>query len=102
MTTLIISNEKMNDIMEKVPRGSSYWLKTLDKQPRIKQKKKKKKGEQLAILLGTLGASLLENLLTGKDAKQSNSCNIPGRGVMRAGKGTIKAGQDFNATSFFD
>ena len=34
------------------------------------------------MLLGTLGASLLGNLLTGK-------------GTVRAGKGTIRAGQDF-------
>ena len=48
------------------------------------------------MLLGTLGASLLENLLTGNGLKQSK---IPGRGVMRvvtrAGEGTITAGQDF-------
>ena len=36
------------------------------------------------MLLGTLGASLLGNLLTGK-------ANI------RAGEGVIRAGQDFNA-----
>ena len=34
------------------------------------------------MLLGTLGASLLGNLLAGK-------------GAIRAGKGTITAGQDF-------
>ena len=51
------------------------------------------------MLLGTLGASLLENLLTGNGLKQSK---IPGRGVMRvvkgatrASEGTITAGQDF-------
>ena len=40
------------------------------------------------MLLGTLGASLLGNLLTGKGAKRPNSSNIPRRGVMRAGEGT--------------
>ena len=34
------------------------------------------------MLLGTLGASLLGNLLTGK-------------GTIRAGKGTIRAGENF-------
>ena len=34
------------------------------------------------MLLGTLGASLLRNLLTG-------------RGVIRAGEGTIRAGENF-------
>ena len=34
------------------------------------------------MLLGTLGASLLENLLTGK-------------GIIRAGERTIRAGENF-------
>ena len=41
---------------------------------------------------GTLGASLLGNLLTGKGIKISK---IPERGVTRAGKGTIRAGRSF-------
>ena len=49
----------------------------------------------LNTLSGTLGASLLRNPLTGKSVKRKNSSNIPGRGVMRAGKGTIRAGQSF-------
>ena len=36
----------------------------------------------LIMLLGTLGASLLENPLTGK-------------GEIRAGKGTVRTGQNF-------
>ena len=47
------------------------------------------------MLLGTLGARLLGNLLTGKGVKLSNSSNITGQGVMRAGEDTITAGQDF-------
>ena len=50
------------------------------------------------MLLGTLGASLLGNLLTGKRVITS----MPGRGIIRAGedkiragKSTIRAGQDF-------
>ena len=35
------------------------------------------------MLLGTLGASLLGNLLAGK-------------GTIRAGEGTLRAGQDFS------
>ena len=53
------------------------------------------------MLLGTLVASLLGNLLTGKKIKSSN---IPERVVMRAGEGmmatsregvTIRAGKNF-------
>ena len=35
------------------------------------------------MLLGTLGANLLGNLLTAEGVKRSR---VPGRGVMRAGK----------------
>ena len=72
----------------------------------IKNEANKQRSGFLVILLGTLGASLLGNLLTGKKVKQSNE---PGEGVIlaaedairavevtiRAGKGTIRAGQDF-------
>ena len=44
------------------------------------------------MLLCTLGASLLGNLLTGKRIKL---WKMPGQEVMRAGEGTIKADQDF-------
>ena len=48
----------------------------------IKNEVKEQKEEFLSMLLGTLGASLLGNILTGK-------------GKIRAGEGTIRAGQDF-------
>ena len=49
---------------------------------RITNKAKEQKVGFLEVILGTLGASLLGNLLTG-------------RGTTRAGEGTIRAGQDF-------
>ena len=45
----------------------------------IKDEVKEQKGGFLSILLGTLGASLLGNVLAGKD-------------VIRAGEGKIRAG----------
>ena len=42
------------------------------------------------MLLGTLGASLLGNLLTGK------GINKKGKGVNRAGEGTVRAGEGNN------
>ena len=39
-----------------------------------------------------LDATLLENLLTSKGVER---LKIPRRGVMRAGEGTIRRGQDF-------
>ena len=81
-TTLIISNEKMNDIMKivKLLEESPLLIKGVNEI--IKNKAKKQKGGFLTMLLCTLSATLLGNLLRGK-------CPI------RAGEGTIKAGQNF-------
>ena len=46
----------------------------------IENETKKQRGGFLSMLLGTLGASLLGNLLTG------------GKGIMRAGNGIVRAG----------
>ena len=65
-TTLIISNEEMNDIMKiiQAPENSNILIKGVIKT--IKNKTKEQKGGFLSILLGTLRASLLGNLLAGK------------------------------------
>ena len=39
------------------------------------------------MLLGTLGASLLGNLLTGKGILRAVSGNKKGKGILRAGSG---------------
>ena len=61
-------------------------------------KQKKNKGEFLSLLSGTLGTSLLANLLTGKKVIATSQ----GRDTIRAAEstittdeGTITAGQDF-------
>ena len=72
----------------------------------IKIELKKQQGEFLSIILGSVVASLLGNHLTGKGVKQSETldcvaktsnriqANIPRRGVMRAGEGTSRIGQN--------
>ena len=64
--TLIISKEEMNDIIKIVQalENSNILLKGVTKT--IKNETKEQKGGFLSMLLGTLGASLLGNLLTGK------------------------------------
>ena len=42
------------------------------------------------MLLGTLGASLLGNLLTGKGILRAGSENNKGKGILRAGSGNNK------------
>ena len=39
------------------------------------------------MLLGTLGANLLGNLLTGKEIVRAGSGNIEGKGIVRTGHG---------------
>ena len=65
-TTLITSNKEMTDMMKIVQalEDSNILLKGVTKT--IKNEKNKQKGGFLSMLLGTLGASLLNNLLSGK------------------------------------
>ena len=82
-----ISNEKMNDIMKFVQtlEDSNILLKGVTKT--IKNETKKQKGGFLSMLLGTLGASLLGNLLTGKGIVRAGTGNKKGKGIVRAGTG---------------
>ena len=50
-------------------------------------KQKKQKGGFLSTLLGTLGASLLANLLAGKGIVWAGSGNKKRKGIVRAGSG---------------
>ena len=78
---LIIEQEDMRDIMKiiKALENSGILLKGLSKA--IKNETKKQRRVFLSMLLGTLGASLLCNLLTG------------GKGIVRAGDGIVRAGE---------
>ena len=44
-------------------------------------------GEFLSMLLGSLGASLLGNLVAGKDIVRAGSGNKKWKGIVRAGTG---------------
>ena len=77
MTTLIISNEKVNDIMKIVRYLEESGLLI-----------KEQTGRFLDLLLGKLGTTLLGNLLTGK-------CTVrAGDGTIRSCEGTIRASKD--------
>ena len=95
-TTLIISNEEMNDIMKIVQalEDSNVLLKGVTKT--IENETKEQKGGLLSMLLVTLGASLLGNLLTGKGIVRAGSGNNKGKGIARAGYGNqLKNKMDF-------
>ena len=81
-TTLTISDEETNDIMKIDKFFEESGLLTKSISETIKNEAKEQKGKFLGMLLNTLGASLLGNLLTGT-------------GTIRAGKGKISASENF-------
>ena len=90
-TILIVSKEEMNDIMEKIKSLEESGLLIKGVSETIKNEAKEQKGAFLGMLLGTFGASLLGNLLTGKGKIRASKGAI---GTSR-GRGRIRAGQDF-------
>ena len=92
MTTLIISNEETDDLMKIVKSLKESGLLKKRVGETIKNEAKEQKDEFLGMLLGTLHASLLWNLLPGKGVKQPNSSNVPYQEVLRANESTIRAG----------
>ena len=87
-TKLIISNEEMNDLMKIVKSLEVSGLLIKGISETIKNEAKKQKGWFLRILLGILGASLLENILPGKGKIRKGEGAIAtsrGRGKIRAG-----------------
>ena len=78
---LIIEQEDMNNIIKIIEalENSGILLKGVTKT--IENETKEQRGGFLSMLLGTLGASLLGNLL------------IDEKGMMRAGEGIVRAGE---------
>ena len=68
--------------------NSNILLKRVTKT--IKNETKEQKGGFLSMLLGTLGAILLGNLLTGKGIVRAGTGNKKGKGIVRAGSGNKK------------
>ena len=92
-TTLIISNNKMEDIIKIASSldDSSLLLKGVIET--VQNEVKGQKGRFLSMLLGTLRVSLLGNLLTGKEiyrAAKGRRINGAGEGIVRAGYGNNK------------
>ena len=77
----------MNDITKIIQalEDSNVLLKRVTKT--IKNETKEQKGGFLSMLLGTLGASLLGNLLARKGIVRAGSGNKKGKGIVRAGAG---------------
>ena len=83
---LIVEEEDMQDIIKiiKELENSDILLKGVSKT--IENEIKEQRGGFLSMLLGTLAASLLGNLLTGKGIIRAGE----GKGIVRAGDGSKK------------
>ena len=90
-TILITSNDEMDDILKivKYLEDSGVLLKGVTET--IQHEAKEQRGRLLSMLLGTLGAFLLGDVL---------SKGLSGSGVIRAGGGTIRAGTMHPLTNF--
>ena len=87
-TTLIISNDEMNDILKIVKSLENSGLLLKGVSETIQHEAKEQRGGFLSMLLGTLGASLLGDIL---------SKGLSGKGVIRAGEGTVRAGYGYGS-----
>ena len=99
MVTVIISNEKINDIMKIVNLEESGLLiqgvsetnkvsETIKNEAKKQKQKQKQKEVFLGMLLSTLSTTLLGNILTGKRA-------------ITADEGKLEQPRTFNAVSSF-
>ena len=88
-TTLIISNKDMEDLIKIVKSLEDSGLLLKGVTESVQNEVKEQKGGFLSMLLGTLGASLLGNLLTGKGIHRAGK----GRGIHRADEGIVRAGE---------
>ena len=89
----------MNDIMKIVQalEDSNILLNGVTKT--IENETKEQKGGFLIMLLGTLGATLLGNLLSGKGIVRAGSGNNKGKGIVRAVSGNNKGKRIVSAGS---
>ena len=100
-TTLIISNKDMEDLIKIVKSLENSRLLLKGVTESVQNEVKEQKGGFLSMLLGTLGANLLGNLLTGKGAFHAGKrVNKKSKGIHRAGEGIVRAGEGSNKMDF--
>ena len=84
-TRLIISNDEINDIIKIVKSLEDSGLLLKGVTETVQNEVKEQKVGFLSMLLGTLSASLLGNLLTQRRVNRVGK----GRGINRAGEGVL-------------
>ena len=85
---LVISNDEMKDIIRMVKSLHNSGLLLKGVTETVQNEVKEQKGRFLSMLLGTLGASLLGNLLTGKGIYRAGK----GKGINRVGERVLRVG----------
>ena len=89
-TTLVISNDEMKDIIKIVKSLEDSGLLLKGVTETVQNDVKDQKRGFLSMFLGTLGASLLGNILTSRGVNSAGKGR--GRGINRAGEGVLRAG----------
>ena len=91
MTTLIISNNKIENVIKRVKSLEDSGL--LAEVETAQNEVKEQKGGFLSMLLGTFGASLLGNILAGRGIYRAGKGKE--EGIVRAGYGNNSSKMDF-------
>ena len=105
ITTLIISNNEIEDTIKIAKSLEDSGLLLEGVTEAVQTEVKEQKEGFVSMLLGTLGASLLGNLLTDRGAivkSQGRWVNRAGKGkgINRASEGVWRAGYGNNKTDF--
>ena len=95
-TTLIVSSDEIEGIIKIVKSLENSGLLLEGVIETVQNEVKEQKGRFLTMLLGTLGAKLLGNLLTGRGIYRA----VKGKGINRADEGIVRAGYGNNKTDF--
>ena len=93
---MIISNHETEDIIKIVKSLEDSGLLLKGVTETVQNEVKEQKGGFISMLLGTLGASLLGNILTGQGINRAGK----GKGINRAGEGIVRAGYGNNKMDF--
>ena len=94
-TTLIISNNEMEDVIKIVKSLEDSGLLLKGVTETVQNEVKEQKGGFLSMLLGTLDTSLLGNLLKGQQRKsisKKTKSKSQGRGIIGAGELIVRFG----------
>ena len=91
MAKLITSNNEIEEIIKIVKSLEDSGLLVEGVTETVQNEVKEQEGGFLSMLLGTLGASLLGNLLTGKEIYRARK----GKGTVRACYGNNSSKMDF-------